>query len=173
MHNERLAADNKMDRMAIWMRNVERMYSPSHTQLKWLTCTESCRGRRGCSPELRFILERCNAAPPTATSASFSCNIPDTDLSFYASASQGAGGQPNLRRPGRLEPAHVFDERRCLFYRRECGLGEATSPPLTRPRTPARQLRATYSQCAFTGARGHGPMQTSSSVALPPLRSSN
>lgn len=26
VHNERVAADNRMDRMAIWMRNVERMF---------------------------------------------------------------------------------------------------------------------------------------------------
>jgi hypothetical protein len=25
VHNEQVAADNRMDRMAIWMRNVERM----------------------------------------------------------------------------------------------------------------------------------------------------
>ena len=72
VHNERVAADNRMDRMAIWMRNVERMLCLVRMNSRWLMFCEFCRGRRRSSAKLCLILERSHTTASAATSSPFS-----------------------------------------------------------------------------------------------------
>ncbi|KAJ6508433.1 hypothetical protein C8R45DRAFT_967415 [Mycena sanguinolenta] len=130
VHNERVAADNRMDRMAIWMRNVEQVVDEA---------------RQNFASSSREV----TPLPP----------LPLAPLSRAGSHSRAASQANNTYRSSRL-PRRVLAASQIFADPADSSLNTsvnaaasstvadisgATSPTLTRPRTPTRQRRATVS----------------------------
>ncbi|KAF8132205.1 hypothetical protein K438DRAFT_1998613 [Mycena galopus ATCC 62051] len=137
VHNERVAADNRMDRMAIWMRNVEQVVDEA---------------RQNFASSSREI----TPLPPLPLAPLSRVTSHSRAASHSRTASQSQTYRSS-RLPRRvLAASQIFADH--VDYSQNTSMNavasstvantdisEATSPTLTRPRTPTRQRRATVS----------------------------
>ncbi|KAJ7754129.1 hypothetical protein B0H14DRAFT_3117158 [Mycena olivaceomarginata] len=126
VHNERVAADSRMDRMAIWMRNVEQVVEDARQNF-----ASSSREVTPLPPLPLAPLSRATSQTRTYRSS----RLPRKVLAASQIFAHPADSSQNMSSMCAAASSTVANT----------DISEATSPTLARPRTPTRQRRATVS----------------------------
>ncbi|KAJ7818494.1 hypothetical protein B0H14DRAFT_2839135 [Mycena olivaceomarginata] len=126
VHNERVAADSRMDRMAIWMRNVEQVVEDARQNF-----ASSSREVTPLPPLPLAPLSRATSQTRTYRSS----RLPRKVLAASQIFADPADSSQNMSSMCAAASSTVANT----------DISEATSPTLARPRTPTRQRRATVS----------------------------